>query len=121
LQLQAMNSALRIPVTLVQTHMPELAALAPGTSAAIAVQLVLLPGAADDATADTPPYRVLELRQGRSLRYIGTANVQQQQPPPRLLLLNPSSSKIPGGQQRTKLDMQPWLNYCYRLVFLSCR
>jgi hypothetical protein len=59
------NTALRIPGSLVQTHMPELAALQPNAgNKPLTVQLVLLPGCADDVTADTPPTRVLELRQG---------------------------------------------------------
>jgi hypothetical protein len=64
-QLQAMdNGGLRLPLSLVQTHMPELAAITPGTTTALQVQLVLLPACADDITADSPPIRVLELRQG---------------------------------------------------------
>jgi hypothetical protein len=53
-----MPSALRIPAALVQTHMPNFAAMPPGESWPIAVQLVLLPSCADDVTADTPAQEV---------------------------------------------------------------
>uniref|UniRef100_A0A383VJG8 C3H1-type domain-containing protein n=1 Tax=Tetradesmus obliquus TaxID=3088 RepID=A0A383VJG8_TETOB len=52
--LQLMSSkSLRIPLSLVQAHMPQLAGISPGSSTAIAVQLVMLPAGASDITADT--------------------------------------------------------------------
>jgi hypothetical protein len=59
------NSTLRIPATLVQTHMPELAEMEAGSgNRPIAVQLVMLPGCAADMSPGSPPVRVVELRQG---------------------------------------------------------
>lgn len=50
--------------------MPQLAGISPGSSTAIAVQLVMLPAGASDITADTAAARVQELRQGVCLLYM---------------------------------------------------
>jgi hypothetical protein len=58
------NRTIRLPAKFVKAHMPELAAVAQGSSTAIAVQLVMLPAGATDITAAAPAEQVLELPQG---------------------------------------------------------
>jgi hypothetical protein len=58
--MQHMASRVNIPASLVHQHMPELAAVPAGQTRPIALQLVLLPAAAEDATADTPAQEVLQ-------------------------------------------------------------
>jgi hypothetical protein len=57
-------SNVRLPVGLVQAHMPEVAALAVNTSHAIKVQVVLLPPCASDISEATPAQDVVDIPHG---------------------------------------------------------
>jgi hypothetical protein len=71
------SHSLRIPGSLVHAHMPELAAVEPGSGTRpIAVQLVMLPGCAVDITAETPAVRVVHLRQGEQMQAVVKAALQ---------------------------------------------
>jgi hypothetical protein len=62
-------STVRLPVGLVQAHMPEVAALAVNTSHAIKVEVVLLPPCASDISVATPAQDVVDIHGVTVTRY----------------------------------------------------
>jgi ABC-type enterobactin transport system permease subunit len=50
MQMGYMSNGVFLPLTFVQTHMPEIAGLEPGATSAVQLQLVLLPPHASDIT-----------------------------------------------------------------------